>query len=260
VTGSPVTVPLSGSNLWGFSIGAAAALGTCQPDSLAGWLRDEVNTVTTGSDLSANYEWPPGMPALRGTPSTVYSRPSGATITVEFRVGGVANLAFAKDFGFDSTSITFTAGGARRTKFNSAGYFSPYPNFVARDFQSVIDPVFITENSTGTVIEVVRWGSKKTDRTIEFPTVYAADVYLYRRENAGFATPAERDVADPNNLLENLFTAAGEGSPFRIYETDEDYNLANIVDQNMVRDMSKAVTDISGRGAMYEVAVKFRAL
>lgn len=261
IVGSPLTVQLSGSNYWGFADVTPGSTGSCADNSLAGWLRGQINgnLVAGQTAVSASYSWPTSTEL--GVPRTVYTRVDVSAMQIEFKRNGSASTELASRFGFDSSTVNFnTITGLLATDWNSEGYWAPYPMYTVGDIRNYIDPVFITENGDGTVIESIRWGSRKSDRRLTWPIVYAADIFEYRRTNAGFAGPAGRDTADPNNLLENCMIAAGAGSLFRIYSNEGVYRLGYIYNQDSVRDLSTNIEDISARGAMYEVNINFRDL
>lgn len=262
ITASPVTVQITGKNYWGFANETVASTtGSCADNSLAGWLRGQINSnlVAGQTHVSASYSWP--TTTSFGVPRTIYTRVDGTAMQLEFKRNGTASTELANVFGFSNSTVNFnTTTGLLNCNFNSDGYWAPYPMYTVGDIRNSIDPVYITENSDGSVIEAIRWGSRKIDRRLTWPIVYAADVFLYRRTNAGFATPAGRDPGDPNNLLENMIIAAGTGSQFRIYSDAGVYRLGYIYNQDNMRDFSSNIEDISARGAMYEVGINFRDL
>lgn len=260
ITGSPATINLTSKNLWGFDYDSIGAAGTCSSSSISGWLRDQINLlISSGANLVANWAWPSTLPANQGTPSTRWTRATGNNITLTFKRNGSASTELAAVFGFNGSSETITTFG-KNTDWNSAAYWSPYPQYTCRDMRNIIAPVFISENSDGTIVEAVNWGAEKTDRILEYPTVYAADIWLYRRQNADFATPANRETGDPNNLLQNMFSAGRFGAAMRIWENTSYYRNAFMTDQDKLRSMEKSLDDISARGAMYEVSLLFRDL
>lgn len=264
-TGSPINITLTNrllAGLWGCIPGVADA---CAAESLSGWLRDVINdpAVTGGlGDANALYTWPALTAADRGTPSTRWFRSTAlaSAITVSFRKNTVLDLDFGKRFGFNSTSFSFLNIAFTNTTFNSCCYWAPFPMYTTRDLRSYIDPVFITENADGSEIEAVRWGSRKRTRLLEYPTVFAADVYEYRRDTLGFATPAQRNIADPNNLLEEVWEAAALGKLFRVYSDNLIYREAYMTDQAKVREIGASLEDISGREAMFQVNLMLRDL
>jgi hypothetical protein len=263
-TGAAINTTLTNQLLGGLWGCAPGVVNTCEPESLSGWLRDVINdpaVMSAGGDVLALYTWPTTTAANRGTPSTRWLRGAGAdTITVSFYKNSALSTDLGKRFGFNSSSFNILYLTPTNTTFNSCCYWAPYPMYTTRDLRSYVDPVFITENSDGSVVEAVRWGSRKRTRLLEYPTVFAADVYEYRRDTTGFATPAQRNIADPNNLLEDLWEAAALGKLLRVYSNNEVYREAYMTDQAKVREMSTSLEDISAREAMFQVNLMLRDL
>lgn len=246
---------------WGYSASTDPAE-DAGPDSLASVVASTIQDIMTDAakfnqataTCTASYTHnASGTEVL-----TKYTRfnfyPLATSVTVT--ISATTNLSIEM-LGF-STGIVWTAlGGANDTSdYNSTNYWAP-GNITVYDDRNQTASTFVTESIFSNTISAIRWGSPKTRRLLVVPTVYAAMLYLYRRVDSGFADPATVDIADPNNLLENLWYAASTGAVFRIYQDPVSYRTAYMSEQRLINDMNENVEDISGRGAIFEVTLSF---
>ena len=249
---------LAAGDYWGFALDSA---GDADADSLIGILASTVEDVLNDPakhnlavTLSGHYAW------TGGDPNSLIGR-----ITVDAGTIAASNVEVTlssnkPDFGSDGVGVDFTISNISlngSTDFSLAGYWAPYNASVLddRDFQ---DTTFAVESVTGDSTSVVKWGTEKIKRILTFPVVYAAYVFAYRASEAGFASPAERNVLDPNNLLQGLKAAvAGTASDFtlRVYQDDGEYRSGRIVDSSKLKSLESYIKDISARGAMFEVTI-----
>ncbi len=249
---------------WGF---ATDSSGDADNDSLMGVLAAAVEDVMTDAAkhnepacvITGGYQWETGsVIALVGTMNLSGFTPA-TSIEVQIMTAGEAST-----FGSDGSNPDFNIGAIVIGKgdFNVAGFWAPYQKTVY-DEREYKDTVFGSEGLTTNTTSVVKWGSQRTNRLLEFPIVYASYIFQYRRELDGFSTPARTDKDDPNNLLQTLRDAALETSTdftYRIYQDDGEYREGRLVQSRSLESLDSFLTDVSGRGAIWKVSIPFRDL
>ncbi len=253
----------SAGNYWGF---ANDSSNVADADSLMGALATAVQEAMTNpakhnvpaAVIEGGYEWSTGDTiALRGSLTA-----SGFVMATDIRVV-VSQTSMQPVFGSDGTSPDFDIiAGVGYGDFNVAGFWAPYQKTVY-DERGYRDTTYGSEGIDSNSTSVVRWGSQKINRLLEFPDVYAAYVYEYRRVLAVFSTPARTDPTDPNNLLQNLRDAAidtGSNFTYRIYQDDGEYREGRIIESDRLQSLESFVDDVSARGARFKVSIPFRDL
>jgi len=252
------TVPIG--QYWGFGTDLS---GDASSDSLMGVIASTVQETFTnplkhnvpGALIGAGYEWSSGTDiTLNGFMSS-----SGFAPVSDIEV---SLLSSNEIWGSDGTSPDFditTITNKGFSDFNIASFFSPYQKtwYDERDYT---DTVYGARSISGDNTSIVRWGTQTTNRLIEFPNVYAAYVYAYRRQLAEFSTPAHTEIADPNNLLENMRNAAidtGNNFTFRIYQDDGQYRQGRLIQGDRLNSLESYVSDVSARGARFKVSIPF---
>ena len=249
---------LAAGDYWGFGMDGS---GDATSDSLLGILAATIQGVLNDPakhnlavTLSGEYVW------TGGDPNSLIGRINVDAGTIAASNVEVTLSSNKSDFGSDGVGVDLTISNislSGSTDFSLAGYWAPYNASVLddRDFQ---DTTFAVESISGDSTSVVKWGTQKIKRVLTFPVVYAAYVFAYRAGESGFASPAERNVLDPNNLLENLKTAvAGTATDFtlRVYQDDGEYRSGRVIDADKLQSLESYISDISARGAMYEVTI-----
>lgn len=250
--GTPVLAPIPAGTYYGYE---SDATGKATTSSFAGAVAEAFNDATI-----------PGFPAA-GLRADYSYNSSGRLVTTYTRGGIIANITI--DFVSGSTwtlddlgvsgPLTWTTNPLVNTvvnDFNSAGYWHPnQPTCYDERIQA--RKAFVTEGIYTPVVSVVQWGPTKVKRTLTLPTTYAAYIWLYRRTDSAFATPAQVSTSDPNNLLEYVYEEASDGAEFRIYEDNAAYRTGYISSQEAVSNFDAWVEDVSARGAIWEVKIPF---
>tara|TARA_B100000497_G_C7607228_1_gene364660 strand:+ start:191 stop:1081 length:891 start_codon:yes stop_codon:yes gene_type:complete len=248
------------SSLWGF---ATDSSGVADADSLLGYLAEAVqdNLVAEHgialATVTGGYEWrTDGSEIVLKGKLTLSGFTPATNVVVELDTN---HSIFGLEVSGDYTIPSVVSG---YSDFSAAGYWAPY-NKTVYDDRTFENTSFSAETISGDNLSVVKWGDRKTFRILEFPTVYAAYVYEYRRELAVFSDPAGTNVDDPNNLLINLQTAASATNTnfkLRIYQDDGEYRLGYLFDQELMTSSTGFLEDISARGAMFKVTIPLRDL
>ena len=263
VTDSFFPSDLDFQGVYGFS---SNDLGGALSDSLHGLLATKIEDFLISdcgyatASCSAVYDWTlPGWPLVRfvvnNVPEDITISPSSKEVSEFFGIrwdGGAGEVVI------DSV----TEEGS--TDFNSAGYWAPH-NLTCYDDRVLISPATYTAQSLdGTVNKTVAWSSSKTRRQLTFPFVRPSYLWLYRRQDTGWATPAGLDITDPNNLFQNMMEAARRNNTsqdstiFRVYADGDNYREACLIDNIFIKDPADSVLDTNGRAATYfEVSVPF---
>jgi hypothetical protein len=260
---STFTGTMAADDHWGY---ASAVGGDADVDSLMYVLAAVVQDVMTDAAkhnvaaavITPAYEWTTsGDLILRGK-LTASGFAMATSIVVTMATATEPTFGLAASGNYTISSVTSIG----RSDWSLAGYWAPYNKTVwdDRDYENTS---FSAQSLSGDSLSVVKWGDTKTYRILQFPTVYAAYVYAYRKELAVFADVARVDSADPNNLLENLQVAAAASNTnfkFRTYQDDGEYRLGYLVEQDLLNSMKGFVEDISARGAIFQVSIPFRDL
>lgn len=237
---------------WGFAPGVLSAISDTQ--SLMGVVLTAVETFLQGD----------GSPLA--TVSGVYQFSAQKILTQIVYSNGAGNLDFtfdsldtAKQFGF-TTVTTIVPLGSTTLTINTAGYWSPQNLTCYDDRVSIAPNTFSSQSLDGDIVKLRAWVASRTRRQLTFPYVRPAFLWLYRREDPNYATPAGQDTADPNNLYENYLEAArrnnvdANATTFRIYGNTGNpapYRLAKVVDPKELEDPAAKIRDNSNGAALY---------
>jgi hypothetical protein len=255
---------ISAASLWGF---ATAVGGVAEADSLMGVLAAAVQDAMTdpakhnvaAAVITGGYEWSTGTEiVLKGKLSASGFAPA-TDIVVEFNLAAhepIFGTGTGGNYTLDSIS------GIGFSDFSLDGFWAPQSKSVYddRDFENTS---FTAASLSGNNLTTVQWGDEKVFRILQFPVVYAAYIFEYRRVLDVFSGPAQTDTADPNNLLQNLQAAVSASNTnfrLRVYQDDGEYRLAYMRDQNLMNSAKGFLEDISARGAMFSVTIPLRDL
>lgn len=136
-----------------------------------------------------------------------------------------SSLADAAIFGFNSTTVTFPASTVPQpTQFGTATYNAAglwAPSGVSGDVTRTTKQRAAVSSSdmSGQVTDVVNWG-EVADIQVRSTLFPAANTFYWYATQSIYAQKAQRDVDDPNNILETMLAAAATGVSFRIYEAE----------------------------------------
>lgn len=136
-----------------------------------------------------------------------------------------SSLADAAVYGFNSTTVTFPASTVPQpTQFGTATYNAAglwAPSGVSGDVTRTTKQRAAVSSSdmSGQVTDVVNWG-EVADIQVRSTLFPAANTFYWYATQSIYAQKAQRDVDDPNNILETMLAAAATGVSFRIYEAE----------------------------------------
>ena len=238
-------------------------------DSIHGYLASLVEAFLQGDGypgavFTATYDF-------TSTPGTIrveYSN-TGGPEDVDFVFDSVAT---ARQFGINSATFNIPEDDQATTDFNSCCYWMPYNLTCFDDRRTTTPSILANESLGGTTIKTRRWSDERTRRALSFPYVRPAYIWAYRREDTNYATPAQQNVDDPNNLYQELLTAArrnnddADATVFRIVAktvggSQNEYRLASVVDPAVLQDPEGLVSDnAGGSGIYFNVSMIFRDL
>jgi hypothetical protein len=210
---------------WGFKLDSFAGdLGNGAPDSLAGAFADAIVTYGGATSAEGIYVVNNSVGPAMGPVQWVLTFTEGP-YTVVFN-----SLADAAVYGFDATTVTFTATPSAATPYNVAGVWMPCG--VSGDVTRVTKQRAAVSSSemSGLSTDVVNWGHV-ADIEVRSTLFPVANAFVWYAGQSIYATKAGRLVGDPNNILEVMLQAASTGVEFNIYEqaattaglTNEDY-------------------------------------
>jgi hypothetical protein len=176
---------------------------------------------------------------------------SPATIGVEYESPNPLTITFssledAAVYGFTTLVVTAAATSGNPLAFggtyNAAGLWAP--SGVSGDVTRTTKQRAAASSSdmSGLSTDVVNWG-EVADIEMKSTLFPAANTFYWYATQAIYAQKAQRNVNDPNNILEKMLAAAATGVTFRIYEgeattagfTNADYLVARmpgVVDKN----------------------------
>ena len=206
VNGTPVG-PFT--DIWGFGLSGPFSAST---DSLAGTFADALVSAGGLTGALAYYQFvdntTPSLTPLRWRIEAL----SGGPCTVTF-----ASLDDAAVYGFDSLTVTFSTAPSASTVYNPAGMWAP--SGVSGDVTRTLKQRAAASSSemSGLVTDVVNWG-EVADIQVQSTLFPAANTFYWYATQAIYAQKAQRNVNDPNNILEKMLAAAATGVTFRIYE------------------------------------------
>ena len=149
-----------------------------------------------------------------------------------------SSLADAAVYGFSTTTVTFPGSGGTYTgsaPYNPAGLWAP--SGVSGDVTRTTRQRAASSSSemSGLSTDVVNWG-EVADIEVRSTLFPVANAFTWYASQSIYATKAQRNVNDPNNIFEKMLAAAATGVTFRIYEqdaiasgfTNEDYLVARM--------------------------------
>ena len=159
-----------------------------------------------------------------------------------------SSLADAAVYGFDSTTVSFTAGTnvEGSTLYNPAGFWAP--SGVSGDVTRTTKQRAASSSSemSGLSTDVVNWG-EVADVEVRSTLFPVANAFTWYASQSIYATKASRLVGDPNNIFEKMLAAAATGVTFRVYEqaaTTVGFTVTNYLEARMPGISSKsAATD-----------------
>lgn len=97
--------------------------------------------------------------------------------------------------------------------------------------------------------------SQKVQKLIFIPTVSAARIFLFRRQQTTFANKSGQQTGDVNNLFENLFTQSAtidSSLKMRFYRAWDDYFDFKIVDEGVLSTIQDSLDEVDS-GLFYNV-------
>jgi hypothetical protein len=196
------------ADAWGFELNDVN--GEAGADSIAGRFAAAVAAVS-GQTAAAVYNFTNGVGPAMG-PLTYSTTITGAPILISFD-----NLQDAAVYGFDSDNFTMTDLLVETTVYNPAGVWMP--NGVSGDVTRTTKQRAASSSSemSGLSTDIVNWGHV-ADIEVRSTLFPVANAFVWYATQQIYATKAQRDVNDPNNILEVMLKAAATGVVFRIYE------------------------------------------
>lgn len=130
------------------------------------------------------------------------------------------SLADAAVYGFDTLSVLFPGAGNTylvTTVFNADGIWAP--SGVSGDVRRTTRQRAASSSSemSGLSTDVVNWG-EVADIEVRSTLFPVANAFTWYASQSIYATKAQRNVNDPNNICEKMLAAAATGVTFRVYE------------------------------------------
>lgn len=236
-------VGFGNASLWGFGLASVPAMDPAT-DTLAGNLATALTAVGCTIN-SASYDFDNNTtPSLSPLTMTFDVHTHGNVITLDF--GTLANAAV---WGFDTNPVFIGPGTSVvfSTVYNPAGVWAP--SGVSGDVTRTTKQRAAASSSdmSGQVTDVVNWG-EVADIEVRSTLFPAANAFIWYATQAIYAQKAQRNVDDPNNILEKMLAAAATGVSFRIYEqatttagtTNSDYleaKMPGVVAKSAVMDV-----------------------
>ena len=256
-TGNFITIDFTNvafESLWGFALGTNL---NCAATSIHGYIAAQIQTFlqgdgSPGATVTCNYNFTtiPGRILV----DFVYS--GGADDVLLTFIGGSETI-----LGFGNSTVSIFLDDTTNTDYNSTSYWAPFNLTCYDDRRTLAPSLFANQSLDGAIIKTRRWTSERVRRALSFPYVRPAYLWSYRREDTNYASPAGQNIADPNNLYENLLTAArrnnnnANATTFRIYAnqdpTTAPYRLGSVVDPLLLQDPETLVVDNANGSALY---------
>ena len=152
-----------------------------------------------------------------GPAAITWEYDSASPITFTF-----SSLADAAVYGFTSTTVTFPGSGGTEvgsSPYNAGGLWSP--SGVSGDVTRTTRQRAASSSSemSGLSTDVVNWG-EVADIEVRSTLFPVANAFTWYATQSIYATKAQRNVNDPNNIFEKMLAAAATGVTFRVYEQD----------------------------------------
>jgi len=231
-----------GSGYWGWDSSVANAASAA---SIQGRLAALLTSATVAT-VSAAYTWPDGDAA---PPLSKYT--TSVDLDLEF-----STAAVAAQFGFPAgtpTVVTIPAVAPLAANFTDAGHWQPSTRGGFDERWDVNPNVGITETIDGSTIKLRTWGGSLTSRAFSFPTVLVANIRSDAAAETSQAAAAQRNILDPNSLLEELVRAArtpentDDARAFRVFTAAGVYRTCYFVDPSQVTDLETLCSNASVR-------------
>jgi len=239
------TIDLStdiGSGYWGWdSDGSNVASAASIQGRLAALL-----TSVTVATVSASYTWPDGDAA---PPLSKYT--TSVDLDLEF-----STAAVAKQFGFPAgtpTVVTIPAVAPLAASLTDAGHWQPSTRGGFDERWEVNPNVGITETVDGSARKLRTWGASLTSRAFSFPTVLVANIRADAAADVSQAAAAQRNIVDPNSLLEGLVLAGrtpentDDARAFRVFTAAGVYRTCYFVAPSQVSKLETLCSNASVR-------------
>ena len=210
----------SDTGYYGFGVSSLTAPYPAASGTVAGYLAAEITAATVGSPpvslgitatavFNITDTTGPSLSPLTMTLSTT----SASAITLVF-----ASLADAAVYGFSSTTVGINSGPqTTTTTFNVGGFWAP--SGVSGDVTRTLKQRAASSSSemSGLSTDVVNWG-EVADIEVRSTLFPVANAFTWYASQSIYATKAQRNVNDPNNIFEKMLAAAATGVTFRVYE------------------------------------------
>ena len=148
------------------------------------------------------------------------------TVSVDVNFG---TLATARLFGFNALVVSFPANTTTSTTINPGLTWAPCPRAFSF-FQRKRTMLAVSGSEMANVAPTVTGWGTISNATFEASLVPSANIWLDFAQRTPFAAAAGRNVADPNNLLENLAEAVGNNLSFRYWESNAGYTTFYVTD------------------------------
>ena len=215
VDGNAPPAPYNAAEVrYGFGISSTSTKAAAN-DTAANYLASSINAVYPGMISAVEFVYTDG-PGPSNSPLQVkftYQVPaSPADVVINF---GTAPKA--RQFGFDTTTITFSHLDTEKfTNINPGMFWGPAG--LAGDVRRMLTQRAASSSSdmSGLSTDVVNWGAV-ADLDMMSTIFCAANYTRWFAAIQIYANAANRLVTDPNNTLEGLIEAAAEGKTFRLY-------------------------------------------
>lgn len=217
VTVGATTVSGAITGLYGWGVNASST--TARTDTVAGWIRDKI--IAAGGSATATY-----TQDIQGTvaPVSYTIANAGGAATVAFGTVAVARL-----FGFTAATVVLPAAASTSNTINPGLCWAPCPRAFSL-FSRKRTLLGVTGSEMANVQPTVTGWGTISNATFEASIVPSANIWLDFAQNANFAAAAQRNVADPNNLLENLAEAVGDNLSFRVWQTNAGFETYYVTD------------------------------
>ena len=238
----------SDTGYWGFGVSSLTAPYPADTGTVAGYLATEMTAATApgptslGITATATFNIADGTSPSLSPLTMTLTTTSASAITLVF-----ASLADAAVYGFASTTVSIGSGPqTTTTTFNVGGFWAP--SGVSGDVTRTLKQRAAVSSSemSGLSTDVVNWG-EVADVEVRSTLFPVANAFTWYASQSIYATKAQRDVNDPNNIFEKMLAAAATGVTFHVYEqaaTTVGFTVANYLEARMPGISSKsAATD-----------------
>ena len=196
---------------YGFGINSTATKAAAN-DTAADYLAESINAVYPGMISAVEFVYTDG-PGPSNSPLQVkFTYSTASSVVIDF-----GTTPKARQFGFDSTTVTFLAAAVEKfTTINPGMFWGPAG--LAGDVRRMLTQRAASSSSdmSGLSTDVVNWGAV-ADLEMMSTIFCAANYTRWFAAIQIYANAANRLVTDPNNTLEGLIEAAATGVTFRLY-------------------------------------------